>query len=99
MGIGIAVIVIAALVVAIWLVIEVKRLRHKVFAVFLIALILFTYLSFSITLKDKEIDYKSISGLGEATKLYFAWLGSMFGNMRSITTHAIKMDWKGNETG
>jgi len=62
------------------------------------ALILFTYFSFTATLKGKDLDLKTISGLTTATKLYFTWLGSMFGNLKTITTNAIKMNWKSNET-
>lgn len=93
MAIGVTLIIIGVLVASIWVIIEIKRMKHKLFAIFLIALILFTYVSFSVTLKSHDIDYKSVSGITEAGKLYFSWLGSMFGNMRSITTNAIKMDW------
>ena len=98
MEIGITLFVVAGLIALVWLVIEVKRVRHKIFAVFLIVLILFTYLSFTLVLRNYEIDYNSPSGLMEAGRLYFSWLGSIFGNFKSMTTHAIKMDWKGNET-
>ncbi len=98
MVIGVTLFVIGVLVAAIWIIIEVKRLRHKMFAIFLIALILFTYFSFYFVLKDKDIDYTSVSGMITAGKLYFSWFGSMFGNFKSITTHTIKLEWKGNET-
>jgi len=98
MKIGVTLFVIGILIIAIWLIIEVKRFKHKALAVFLIALILFTYFSFTATLKGKDLDLKTISGLTTATKLYFTWLGSMFGNLKTITTNAIKMNWKSNET-
>ena len=98
MEFGIALFVISILVIAIYVLIELKRLRHKMFAIFLIVLILFTYISFSVVLRGQDVDYKTIPGVVEASKLYFSWLGSIFGNFRSMTTHAIKMDWTGNET-
>ncbi len=73
-------------------------MRHKIFAIFLIGLILFAYLSFTFVLKDKDIDYSSVSGLVDGTEIYFSWLGSIFGNAKTITTNAIKMDWNSNET-
>jgi len=97
--IGVALFVVAVLIIAIYFFVELKRLRHKIFALFLIALILFTYISFTVVIKDKEIDYKTVGGLTSAAKLYFSWLTSIFGNFKSITTHAIDMDWKGNQTG
>ena len=99
MAIGVTLLVIAVLLIAIWVIFEVKRFRHKLFAIFLIALILFTYLSFTSVLKGKDVDIKTVPGLKEAGSLYVSWLGSIFGNLRSITTHAVDMDWKHvNET-
>ena len=74
------------------------RLKHKLFAIFLIALILFLYISTSLVFREEDIDFKSVSGVMDATKIYFSWLGSAFGNMKTITTYAVKMDWRSNET-
>ncbi len=98
MVVGITLFVMAVLIIAIWVVIEIKRLKHKLFAIFLIALILFTYVSFTVTLRGQEIDYATIPGMLTATKLYVSWLGSIFGNMKAMTIYAIRMDWKGNNT-
>ena len=98
MVIGITLIIIAVLVALIWIVIEIKRLKHKIFAIFLIGLILFMYVTLSFTLKGKDIDYATIPGLMKASKIYFSWLGSVAGNMQTMTSNAVKMDWDGNET-
>lgn len=95
MVIGTTLIVVGVLIAAIWVIIEVKRMKHKIFAFLLIGLILFTYLSFTLVLKDKGIDIKKPSGMIEGGKLYLAWLGSMFGNFKTITSNAIKLDWSG----
>jgi predicted membrane channel-forming protein YqfA (hemolysin III family) len=93
MVVGVTLLVVAALIVVIWVFIEVKRMKHKLFAIFLIALILFGYLSFTFALKNHNIDLKSASGLIDAGKIYFSWLGSIFGNIESITSYAVKKDW------
>ena len=97
MVIGVTLFIIAVLIAAIWIIIEVKRLKHKLFAILLIGLILFSYISFSVVLKGEDIDFKSISGLTDASKIYLSWLGSMFGNFKSITSYAVKQDWKEGE--
>ena len=93
-----ALILVLVLVVAIWLIIEFKRFRHKILAVFLILLILFTYFSFSAVIKGKDIDLKTFAGMKEAGKMYFLWIGNMFKNVKTVTTNAINMSWKMNET-
>jgi len=96
MALDVTFMVIAILIIAIWVLIELKRMRHKLFAIFLIALILFLYLSITFTFKGQEMDLKSPGGIIKASKIYFAWLGSAFGNIKTITTNAINMNWKTN---
>lgn len=96
MVVGVTLFVIAVLIIAIWVVIEVKRLKHKIFAVFLIALILFSYLSAAIIFRGQDVDFKTPSGIIGAGKIYFSWLVSISGNFMKITSNAIKMDWGAN---
>ncbi len=93
MAIGVAFFIVAVLIVAVWVIIEVKRVKHKFFAIFLIGLILFTYISFSVVVKDHNVDLKTVPGFITAGKLYFSWIGSIFVNVKTITANAIKMDW------
>lgn len=88
---------IVVLSLGIWFFLEFKRMKHKVFALFLIGLVLFIFFSAVFVFNGKEVDYKTGPGVMSATKVYFSWLGSVFGNFKTITTNAIKMDWKGNE--
>ena len=99
MALGVTIFVIAILIIAIWVIVEMKRMRHKMFAIFLIGLILFSYLSFMVVFKDQELDVQSIDGIRDAVGLYFSWLGTVFGNLKSITSNAVDMDWQKNETG
>jgi hypothetical protein len=96
--VSIAIILVAVLIAAIWLFIEFKRFRHKMVAVFLILLILFTYISFSSVIKGKNLDLKTFNGVKEAGKLYFLWLGNIFNNMKVVTSNAINMSWSVNDT-
>ena len=98
MVVGVALFVVAILIIAIWILIELKRFKHKIFAIFLIVLILFSYISASVIFRGQDIDFKTIPGIVKATKIYFSWIGSIFFNLKSITTNAIKMDWGANET-
>ena len=94
--VGMAFIVVSLLVVGIWMLFELRRFKHKLFAIFLIILILFTFFSFTAVLKGQDIDYKTIPGITKASKLYFSWLTYIFGNFKTITTSAVKLDWKSN---
>ncbi len=57
-------------------------------------LVVFLYFGAVIVFQDKDIDFTSYSGVMDATKLYFSWLGSIFGNFKTITAGAIQLDWK-----
>ena len=96
MGIAVTIIIIALVIALIWIFVELRRFQHKFFAIFLIALILFSYFGFVVTLKGKDINFKSADGLQTVAKLYFVWIGSIFKNFKTITANAIKLDWKGD---
>jgi hypothetical protein len=95
---GFTIVLIIGLVVLIYLVFELKRMKHKLFAFFLIALILFGFFSFNLVFKGEEIPMNNITDFGNAAKLYFGWAGYIFNNVKVVTTNAIQMDWNGNET-
>lgn len=99
MGIAVTIIIIALVIALIWILVELRRFKHKFFAILLIAMILASYFGFVVTLKGKDINYKSIDGLQTVVKLYFIWIGSIFKNFKTITANAIKLDWKGDSSG
>jgi len=94
MVISTTLIIVAILVIAVWLIIEFQRFRHKILAIVLVLLIIFTYVSFSVVLKGKDVNLKTPGGLKQAGEIYFAWLASIFGNFKTITSNAIHLDWK-----
>lgn len=89
--------VLSIITIGIWVVIEVKRFKHKIFAILLIVLVIFSYVSFAVVAQDNELNFTSISGVVEATKIYFAWIGSILGNLKTITANVFKLDWSANK--
>jgi uncharacterized membrane protein len=94
MVIGFTLTLVAVLIVGIWVFIELKRLKHKLFAMALIGFILLLYASSSFVFHGHDIQWNTASGVMEAGNLYLSWLGSVFVNLKSVTMYAIKMDWK-----
>lgn len=90
---GTALLLVSGVIIVVWVLIEIKRFRHKIFAIFLVILIIFLYFGAFVVFQDKEVDLGTISGMTEATKLYFSWLFSVFGNFKTITAGAIQLDW------
>jgi len=86
-------IIIIALIVLAYLCLKVYHFKHRIFFVFVILALLFFYATASKIATKYEINWKSFSGIEEGMKIYFAWLGGAFNNLRSITANAIKMDW------
>ena len=91
--IGIILIIVSILVLGIWVMVELRKFKHQLWAFVLIALILFGYISFTLTTRNHDIDYTSFSGIIKAIKIYFSWLGSVLVNLKSIVGHAIGLDW------
>lgn len=97
MSVVIPLLIVAVAITAIWLIIEFKRFRHKLLLIFLIVTILSIYISFTWVLRNNNVDLTTLSGIKEASKFYFSWLGSVFGNFKTITSNAVKLDWGINE--
>ena len=96
MGFSIFLIVTLVIILIIYILIEIKRAKHKVFAIVVIILILFMYFSIAYVFKGQNVDYKSVHGIEGASKIYLAWLGGFYGNVKTVTINAIKMNWSAN---
>lgn len=96
--IGVALFTVSILVIVVWFLLEFKRLKHRLFAVFIICLILFLFFSGAYVFKDKEFDYKTVPGILSMMKTYCSWMFSVSGNFKTITSNAVHMDWSGNST-
>lgn len=91
--------IVGAFVLLIWFFLFFRRARHKFFSHFLIILLIFLVFTFAISIRNETVDFKTASGVLGAGKIYFNWLGSAFGNVKSITGYATKLDWdSSNET-
>lgn len=96
---GVTLFIIAVLVIAIWVILEVKRLKHRLFAIIAIGAILFFYFSGLFVFAGEDIEWASIDGVIEAGKIYAGWLISVAGNFVEITNNAISLDWEGDKSG
>lgn len=100
MGIETIILVVAilALIVVVFMGIEIKKIKRKLIAVFFICLILFTYFSIRAVFKGRDVDLKTIPGVMNAIRIYFSWFGGFFSNLKSVTTNIIKTNWTVNAT-
>ena len=91
-------IIFLAIGVSIYIFTEIKRLRHKLFAIFVIILLIFTFLSINYVFKNQDVKFDSIPNTIKAIKIYYSWLSIAFSNLKIITGNAIKMNWSMNKT-
>lgn len=87
-------ILIAAVLVLVVLFFKAHEVRHKVFAMLMIVLVLFFLVTFTQVAVQPGVSFSSFEGITSAGKIYFAWLGQAFGNAKAITGDAVKMDWR-----
>ncbi len=90
---------IAALLIVGLLIAKVRHMKHKFFAILLVLLVLFFYLTIPRVIDGKDVDLRTFDGIVLTTRLYFSWLVHSFGNLKELTGHAVAMDWVGNRTG
>lgn len=82
-----------ALIVVVLLFIKFRHFKHRTFAILLILLLVFVYVTSTRVLHQYDLNLKSVAGIEKAVKVYFVWLGGAFDNLKVITGNAMKMDW------
>jgi len=85
--------IVIILVILAFVFLRMSHARRRTTLILLIVFLVFVYFTASHVFKQYDIDWKSASGLSKGAKVYFAWLGGAFGNLRTLTSNAIKMDW------
>ena len=91
-------VIIAILVAVLWLFFKARHMKHRMYAVVVILLVLFIYVTGLSVLKSSESNLTTFKGFLSASKIYFNWLISLFKNVKTVAGNAIKMNW-GNLTG
>lgn len=98
MVIGWIIIIIAIL--AIFFLSKINNAKHKFSLIIIVLLIVFFYFTFTSVAKSNSINLGTASGVFSTGKLYLSWLVHGFGNVKTITGNAVRMDWfPSNATG
>jgi hypothetical protein len=92
------ILIVIILAVVLWGMIEMNKIRHKVYAIFAIGLLFFLVISGSFVLNGKNINLNSVDGIFEAGKLYLSFLGVAGKNLFTLTGNAVNLDWNPNLT-
>ncbi len=71
------------------------HMKHKIYAVLIVLLLLFLYVTAGQVISSNEIDVTSGEGVVQAATIYFKWMAHIFKNARVLAGNAIKMDWEG----
>jgi|TARA_Y100000310_G_scaffold340419_1_gene436136 hypothetical protein len=90
--------IIVILIATIFVFVKFKYIKHKLTWIIVLFLILLFYLGFLASTAGQDINFSTFEGSQTGIKLYLAWLGQSFDNMRTITGQAVKLDWGANTT-
>jgi hypothetical protein len=93
MGGMILFLIVGVLIFVLWGMVEVRHVKHKLYTLLIIGLLLFAVVSGTMVFKGKNIDYTSPAGIFEAEKIYFSFLGLAGKNVFTLTSNAVKLDW------
>ncbi len=86
-------------ILAISKLIHLNALKHKIVVIILFILLVLFIMTFVSVANSSSVSLKNPSGLLQAGKVYFSWLGHIFDNARVLTGNAVRMNWFGNSTG
>lgn len=71
-------------------------MKHKVYAILIVLILMFLYISGTQIIGSNNIDISTGEGVVEAAKMYLVWMGHIAENTKSLAGRAIQMDWEGN---
>tara|TARA_Y100000310_G_C20401365_1_gene677555 strand:+ start:276 stop:587 length:312 start_codon:yes stop_codon:yes gene_type:complete len=89
--------ILTAISLTIWIIWEMKKFKHKIIGIALILFVIVGYLGLITIGQNNNLDLTTPSGIFQATKFYFSWFGSLFSNIKEITSNAISLDWVGKD--
>ena len=92
------IILIGAILVFLLLAFKFKEIRHKFTLVIIAIVLIFFAFSFIQVYKSNNANLATFDGVITLGKLYFAWLGNLFGNVGKLSAYAIHQDWGLNVT-
>jgi len=87
------ILLVAIIVIALLVMLKLAHFKHKIFLIVIVSLFLFLYATVAVVSKSNDFDFSTPSGLVDAGKIYFSWLGQGFGNLKTITGNVLSMDW------
>jgi hypothetical protein len=82
-------------VIFVWITISFRKIKHKIFALLLVSLLLLGYLSFTYVVNPEKIE---LSTLKDAGKIYVNYLNLVFNNIFTISGYAVNLDWSLNSS-
>ncbi|MFH1500944.1 MAG: hypothetical protein ABIE22_03290 [archaeon] len=87
-----------ALILVIFMFLKTKDMRHKIFAIVMVFLLLFLYISVTKVYSSNSVDLTTFEGVVDGGKIYFSWLGHTLTNVKEVTGKVISLDWGGNSS-
>jgi hypothetical protein len=83
------------LFIFVWVAISFRKIKHKIFALLFISMLLLAYLSFNYAVDYDKVD---VSSLKNAGKIYVNYLSLVVGNFFTITGYVVNLDWSLNSS-
>ena len=80
-------------VVALFVFLRFREIRHRVTHIVIILLVVLLAGSVATVYFSNDVDLTSFEGIAHAGKVYFSWLGAIFGNIGKVSTYAVHQDW------
>ncbi len=75
-----------------------KELKHRLGLLVIAFLAIFLFLSVYQVYSTNSLDLSTFSGIVQAGKVYFSWLGTIFHNAGKVSSFAVQQDWGVNSS-
>ncbi len=97
----VALVLIIGVLIAILFFVKLTNKGQNVWSYLIVAGMIFLVVTLLYATTLPGVSLMSFEGFVDFSKIYFSWLGKLFGNVATITGRALELDWRVglNETG
>ncbi|HLA23506.1 MAG TPA: hypothetical protein VJZ93_03155 [Candidatus Nanoarchaeia archaeon] len=81
------------LIIVVFLIIKLINAKQNLVQRFVLLVFVLLTVSIGYTVFTNDIEISDSGDIIDLAKIYFSWVGSIFGNLKDITADAIHLDW------
>ncbi len=91
-------VIIAFIIISVLLIIKIANEKQAIAIKLLLVLFVFFLVTAAYVYVKYDVDLSDFDGITKATRIYFSWLGQIWGNVKGVSGYIVDQQWALNST-